>query len=337
MSIQILTILQNLLQVPDLASKTWVSSQYDSQVQNNTIAICGDASVVRIPNSKKAIAITTDCTPRYVEANPYLGAIQAVAETYRNISATGAKPLAITNCLNFGNPQKPEIMGQIVKSIQGINTACKELNYPVVSGNVSLYNETNGKAIQPTPAIGGVGLLTDYTLSCYAKFSQENHLIYVLGNNNGYIDCSLYQREILKQKGENPPVVDLLIEKQHSLFIRNLISEGLLSSCHDVSCGGLLVALFEMCSPKLGCNLNFANIFFKNNLENISFGEDQSRYIFTCQNEFAEIISQQAKKQNLNLTLLGKVIADNFVCDNQSIPVKDLQYLNQQVFPSYFV
>ncbi len=337
MSSQILTILQNLLQVPDLASKTWVSSQYDSQVQNNTIATGGDASIIRIPNNKKAIAITTDCTPRYVEANPYLGAMQAVAETYRNISATGAKPLAITNCLNFGNPQKPEIMGQIVKAIQGINNACKELDYPVVSGNVSLYNETNGKAIQPTPAIGGVGLLTDYTLSCYAKFSQKNHLIYVLGNNNGYIDCSLYQREILKQKGENPPVVDLLLEKQHSLFIRNLIEEGLLSSCHDISCGGLLVALFEMCSPQLGCNLNFKNVFYQDNLENILFGEDQSRYIFTCQNEFAEIILQQAKKQNLNLTLLGNVIADNFICDNQFISVKDLQYLNQQVFPSYFV
>ena len=329
--------MQNLLQVPDLASKIWVSSQYDSQVQNNTIATGGDASVVRIPNSKKAIAISTDCTPRYVEANPYFGAIQAVAETYRNISATGAKPLAITNCLNFGNPQKPEIMGQIVKAIQGITKACKELDYPVVSGNVSLYNETNSKAIQPTPAIGGVGLLNDYTLNCYAKFSQENHLIYVLGNNNGYIDCSLYQREILKQKGVNPPEVDLLIEKQHSLFIRNLIANGFLSSCHDISCGGLLVSLFEMCSSKLGCDLNFENVFCQKDLENTLFGEDQSRYIFTCKPDFIETITQQAKQQNLNLTLLGKVIADNFICDNQSIPVKDLQYLNQQIFPNHFV
>ncbi len=334
---QILTVLQNLLQVPDLANKTWVSSQYDSQVQNNTIATGGDASVVRIPNSKKAIAVSTDCTPRYVEANPYLGAVQAVAETYRNISATGAKPLAITNCLNFGNPQKPEIMGQIVKAIQGITKACKELDYPVVSGNVSLYNETNGKAIQPTPAIGGVGLLADYTLNCYAKFSKINDLIYVLGNNNGYIDCSLYQREILKQKGINPPEVDLSLEKKHSLFIRNLIAEGFLSSCHDVSCGGLLVALFEMCSSKLGCDLNFENVFCKSDLENTLFGEDQSRYVFTCQPELVETILQQAKKQNLNLTLLGKVVADNFICDNQSIPVKDLQYLNQQVFSTHFV
>ncbi len=337
MSNQILSILQNLIQVPDLASKSWVYSQYDSQVQNNTIGVNGAASLVRIPKSKKAIAMSTDCTPRYVEANPYLGAIQAVAETYRNISATGAKPLAITNCLNFGNPQKPEIMGQIVKAIQGITTACKELDYPVVSGNVSLYNETNGKAIQPTPAIGGVGLLTDYTLHCYAKFSQENHLIYVLGDNKGHIDCSLYQREILKQTGKNPPEVDLASEKKHSAFIRNLIADSLLSSCNDISCGGLLVALFEMCSLSLGCQLNFDSILGDHNVENILFGEDQSRYIFTCSPKLESLILEQAKQQNINLALVGKVIADNFVYYNQTVSIKQLQRFNQQVFPSYFI
>jgi phosphoribosylformylglycinamidine (FGAM) synthase-like enzyme len=332
----ILSILQNIIQIPDLANKSLVYNQYDSQVQNNTLAINGDAALIRIPDSKKALAITTDCTPRYVEADPYLGAIQAVAESYRNISATGAKPLAITNCLNFGNPQKPEIMGQIVKAIQGITVACKELDYPVVSGNVSLYNETNGRAIYPTPAIGGVGLLTDYKLSCYAKFSQENHLIYVIGNNNGHIDCSLYQREILKQKGKNPPETNLAIEKKHSIFIRKLIADSLLSSCHDVSDGGLLVALFEMCSLQLGCQLNFDNIIHNQDIENILFGEDQSRYIFACSPKLESVILEQAKQQNINLTLVGKVIANNFIYYDQSVSIKQLQHFNQQVFSNYF-
>lgn len=333
---QAFQILQELIATPNLTSKNWISRQYDSQVQNNTIATGGDAAIVRINNSKKAVALTTDCNPRYVEADPYLGAIQAVAETYRNISATGAKPLAITNCLNFGNPQKPEIMGQIVKSIQGITKACIELDYPVVSGNVSLYNETNGKAIQPTPAIGGVGLLQDYTTHCYYKFTKLDQLIYVVGNSNAHTDCSLYQQYILKQKGKIPPLTNLELEKKHSLFVRNLISQQLIQACHDVSCGGLLVALFEMCTETFGCKLDFSTIINGNDIVSILFGEDQSRYIVAISAEKQQAFLQQAKLANVNIFQVGNVVANNFCYQDQFISTKYLQQINQQTFPSYF-
>lgn len=215
MSNQILQNLRTLIQTPDLASKKWIYEQYDSQVMNDTLYTRGDAAVVRVHGTKKALAISTDCTPRYVEANPFEGAKQAVAETYRNISAVGGKPLAITNCLNFGNPQKPEIMGQIVRAIKGITEACVALDYPVVSGNVSLYNETDGKAIQPTPAIGGVGLLKDLTQRCSANFKSLDDEIYVIGKTAGHVGSSLYEREILKIENKNqPPQVDLVEEKR---------------------------------------------------------------------------------------------------------------------------
>ena len=256
---KVLENLKTLLQVPDLASKKWIYEQYDSQVMNDTLYTRGDAAIVRVHNTNKALAISTDCTPRYVEADPFEGSKQAVAETYRNISAVGGKPLAITNCLNFGNPQKPEIMGQIVLAIQGITEACKALDYPVVSGNVSLYNETDGKAIQPTPAIGGVGLLKDLNKRCDAKFKVAGDAIFVIGKTEGHLGCSLYEREILKiAPQKNPPKVDLIEEKKNSEFIRELIESLSINACHDVSDGGLLVALFEMCSEKLGCDLDIS-------------------------------------------------------------------------------
>jgi phosphoribosylformylglycinamidine synthase len=196
----ILENLKTLLQVPDIASKKWIYEQYDSQVMNDTIYARGDAAIVRVHGTNKALAMTTDCTPRYVEADPFEGAKQAVAETYRNISAVGGKPLAITNCLNFGNPQKPEVMGQIVRAIQGITDACKGLDYPVVSGNVSLYNETDGKAIQPTPAIGGVGLFKNSSKRCDLSFKRAGDEIFVIGKTLGHISVSLFEREILKKE-----------------------------------------------------------------------------------------------------------------------------------------
>lgn len=261
MSNQIIENLKTLLQVPDLASKKWIYEQYDSQVMNDTIYTRGDAAIVRVNGTKKALAMTVDCTPRYVEADAFEGAKQAVAETYRNISAVGAKPLAITNCLNFGNPQKPEIMGQIVRAINGITEACKALDYPVVSGNVSLYNETDGKAIQPTPAIGGVGLLKDATARCDAKFKMIGDEIFVIGKTAGHISCSLFEREILKiENKKNPPKVDLTLERKNGEFVRDLISSGTINACHDVADGGLLVSLFEMSNKNLGCNIDITDL-----------------------------------------------------------------------------
>ena len=333
-------VLKNLLLVPDLADKKWVSEQYDSQVMNDTIAINGDASIVRVRGTKKALAMSVDCTPRYVEADSFEGAIQAVCETYRNISAVGAKPLAITNCLNFGNPQKPEIMGQIVRSIQGITEACKYLDYPVVSGNVSLYNETDGKAIQPTPAIGGVGLLSDYQKRCDIKFKNVDDKIFVIANTFGDISCSIYQRDILKiQNQKNLPKVSLEHEKKHSEIIRELIQKEILSSCHDISDGGLLVACYEMSTLSLGCNINIEDIKkdYPNCLDaNILFGEDQSRYVVSVKNSNLKDFVKILEKNQIKFYQIGEVIRENLTINNETISISELQKISQSVFEKKF-
>ncbi len=332
----ILQNLKSLVQTPDLASKKWVSQQYDSQVMNDTIQTGGDAAIVRVHGTNKALALTSDCTPRYVEADPFEGAKQAVAETYRNISAVGGTPLAITNCLNFGNPQKPEIMGQIVRAVQGITEACKVLNYPVVSGNVSLYNETDGKAIQPTPAIGGVGLLKDLTKRTDVKFKNIGDTVFVIGKTIGHLDCSLYEREILKkQSKKNPPKVDLNLEKKHSEFVRHLIVDGFINACHDISDGGLLIALFEMSAVNLGIKINqqFISNFDKNA---VMFGEDQGRYLVAINANQASFLEHLAQDLGIELFNVGEVIADKIEVDGDSISVKELQDLNQKVFPEKF-
>lgn len=308
--------LRILAQTPDLASKKWIYEQYDSQVMNDTIQIKGDAAIVRIHGKKKALAITTDCTPRYVEADAFEGSKQAVAETYRNISAVGGKPLAITNCLNFGNPQKPEIMGQIVRSIQGITEACKVLDYPVVSGNVSLYNETDGKAIQPTPAIGGVGLLKDIANRCSANFKSDCDELFVIGKTFGHINCSLYEREVLKiESKKNPPQVNLEEEKKNGIFVQELIERSVVRSCHDISDGGLLFALFEMCFRNYACEIDLTEIknFAKISETEILFGEDQARYIVAVPNSFVERFYKKAQDSEIDVFKIGKVIEKNSI------------------------
>ena len=334
-----LEILQNLLQVPDLSDKKWIYEQYDSQVMNDTILTGGDASIVRVHGTKKALAMSVDCTPRYVEADSYEGSIQAVCETYRNISAVGAKPLAITNCLNFGNPQKPEIMGQIVRSIQGISRACKELDYPVVSGNVSLYNETDGKAIKPTPAIGGVGLFLDVSKRCDTKFKKINDQIFVIGKTLGHISCSIYEREILKVENQkNPPKVNLIEEKKNSEFVRLLISQDLINSCHDVSDGGLLVALFEMSTKEFGCKIDISSL--KNEEVNddnaILFGEDQSRYVISISNQNLKDFLKIAEQNKIEIFKIGEVVKENINLNSQQFNVAELQKISQITFEKNF-
>jgi phosphoribosylformylglycinamidine synthase len=335
---QILENLKTLLQVPDLASKKWIYEQYDSQVMNDTIQTGGDAAIVRVHGTNKALAITTDCTPRYVAADAFEGAKQAVAETYRNISAVGGKPLAITNCLNFGNPQKPEIMGQIVRAIQGITEASKFLDYPVVSGNVSLYNETDGSSIQPTPAIGGVGLLKDLNKRCDIKFKIAGDEIFVIGKTSGHLSCSLFEREILKiESTKNPPKVDLFEEKKNSELVRDLIEHEIISSCHDVSDGGLLVALFEMCSHKLGCNLDISELTtFCEDKNQIFFAEDQARYVVSIESSMVKEFRKKAEKHNAAIFKIGNVIEDKICFDSVEIEVSDLVRLNNSVFEKRF-
>lgn len=324
--------LQSLLSSPNLASKKWIYEQYDSQVMNDTIQTGGDAAIVRVHGTNKALAMTTDCTPRYVEADAFEGAKQAVAETYRNISAVGGKPLAITNCLNFGNPQKPEIMGQIVRAIQGITAACQALDYPVVSGNVSLYNETDGKAIQPTPAIGGVGLLKDLSKRCDVKFKAVGDEIFMIGAASGHLSCSLFEREIQKiESKKNPPKVDLVEEKKNADFVRELIETNKIKACHDISDGGLLVAAFEMCSKELGCELK--NI---PNDEGFLFGEDQSRYLVSIDSALASELQKLAEKKSISLTKIGEVIAEKIIFAGEEVLVADLIRANESMFEKAF-
>ena len=221
--------------------------QYDHVILGNTVQRPGgDAAVVRINEGPKALALTSDVTPRYCEADPFEGGKQAVAEACRNLSAVGAQPLALTDNLNFGNPERPEIMGQFVGCIRGIGEAARALDFPIVSGNVSLYNETNGRAILPTPTIGGVGLLDDFTTSMTLAFKAEGESILLVGTTQGWLGQSLYLREVCGREEGAPPPVDLAAERRNAEFVRQLIGDGLVTSVHDVSDGGILVALAEM-------------------------------------------------------------------------------------------
>jgi len=321
--------LLKLIGTPDLASKRWIYEQYDHMVGNDTVARPGgDAAIVRVHGTGKALAITTDCTPRYCYADPIEGGKQAVAETWRNLTAVGATPLAITNCLNFGNPQKPEIMGQIVGAIQGMAEACRALDYPIISGNVSLYNETNGKGVFPTPAIGGVGILRDVNKRVGNSFMKTGEDIILIGDTKGHLGCSLYLREILGREDGPPPPVDLSAEKKNGDFVRSLIADGKISACHDVSDGGLLVALAEMTYHNgIGVSIETQGdaAFW--------FGEDQARYVITGN---ASDILATAKKAGITITLLGKTQKDKLeIKDAFSIPVAELKTANEKWLPKY--
>ena len=274
--------LVKLIGSPDLASRSWIWQQYDSQVGADTLQLSGgDAAVVRVHGTKKALAISTDCTPRYCYANPYEGGKQAIAEAYRNISAVGGRPLAVTNCLNFANPQRPEIMAQFVGCLEGMGDACRALDFPIVSGNVSLYNESKatggGSAILPTPAIGGVGLIDDSSTMTTIAFKNEGDDIFVLGGAGTHLGQSLWLREIAGQETGDAPTVDLQAERTNGTTIREWVAEGKVTAVHDISDGGLLIALAEMAlASGKGCELDTALTTAQ------AFGEDQGRYVVTA-------------------------------------------------------
>jgi phosphoribosylformylglycinamidine synthase II len=297
--------LEKLMASPDLASKRWVWEQYDHLILGNTVQRPGgDAAVVRVLQGPKGLALTTDVTPRYCEADPFEGGKQAVAETWRNLSAVGAKPMALTDNLNFGNPERPEIMGQLVGCIQGIATACKALEFPVVSGNVSLYNETNGRAILPTPTIGGVGLLDDFAKSASIGFKAADELIVLLGETKGWVGQSLYLREICGREEGAPPPVDLMAERRTGDFVRGLIDERLVTAVHDISDGGLLVAIAEMAlASGIGAKLYGPPAFLTEH--GFWFGEDQARYAVTVKAEQADALAARAKTAGVPIRRIG--------------------------------
>ncbi len=271
--------LERLLASPALASKRWIWEQYDHLVMGNTVfRPGGDAAVVRLSSAGKALALATDCTPRYCRADPVRGGAQAVAESWRNLTAVGAEPLAITDNMNFGNPERPEIMAQFIGAIEGMREACLALSYPVVSGNVSLYNETSGRAILPTPVIGGVGLIADAGIALDFALKRDENAVILIGDTSGHLGASLYLREIEGHEAGPPPPVDLAAERRNGDFVRAMIRGKYIAACHDLSDGGLLVGLAEMAMAGLrGITLDPIPTTLPKHA--YLFGEDQARYL----------------------------------------------------------
>lgn len=327
--------LKQLISCPDLASRRWIWEQYDHMVMADTIGRPGgDAAIVRVHDTPKALAISTDVTPRYCEADAFEGAKQAVAETWRNITAVGGTPLAITNCLNFGNPERAEIMGQFVAAIRGIGEAGKALDYPVVSGNVSLYNETNGQAILPTPAIGGVGLLKDASKRASIALGAEGDIIFCVGETQGHLGASLYLREICSREEGAPPPVDLELERKNGNFVRRLIESGLCQTAHDISDGGLAVAISEMAMASgLGATISTAG---KTQLHSYLFGEDQARYIICVKRSDVEQLVSLAKNTSVFVEELGEVGGNELTFgDQMTISVAELAQAHEAWLPDY--
>ena len=326
----VLDSLLKLLASPDLCSRRWVWEQYDYSVMADTVQIPGgDAAVVRVHGTKKALAITTDVTPRYCRCDPFEGAKQAVAEAWRNLTAVGAMPLAITDNLNFGNPERPETMGEIVASIDGIGEAARALSFPVVSGNCSLYNETNGEPILPTPAIGGVGLIKDVSRMATVALKRAGDALILIGVTKGHLGQSLYLREIEgREEGPAPPV-DLAAEKKNGDFVRGLIEQGRVDTVHDISDGGLVVALAEMAlAGGIGVTLNVTtDIPFL-------FGEDQARYVIAVSPNEARYILVKAQAAGVAASSLGTTGDDKIVLEGAGeISLSKLRSAHESWFP----
>src|SRR5471032_2532054 len=302
--------LEKLLATPDLCSKRWVWEQYDYIILGNTVQRPGgDAAVVRVENGPKGLAFTLDVTPRYCATDAFEGGKQAVAECWRNLTAVGAQPLAVTDNLNFGNPERPEIMGQLVGCIRGIAEACKALDFPVVSGNVSLYNETNGRAILPTPSIGGVGLIDDFTKSATLAFKRAGEAILLVGETTGWLGQSMYLRELCVREEGAPPPVDLLEERENGDFVRALILDGSASAAHDLSDGGLGIALAEMAmAGGIGAVLDAAPDDIPAHA--YWFGEDQARYVVTVPAAKAEAVFDRARAASVLVSRIGTTGGD---------------------------
>ncbi len=329
-------ILKTLIGCPNMASKRWIWEQYDHMVMADTLGIGrpgGDAAIVRVHDTDKALAITTDCTPRYCYADPIEGGKQAVAETWRNLTAVGATPLAITDCMNFGNPERPEIMGQFVGCIEGMAEACRVLDYPVVSGNVSFYNETNGQGILPTPAIGGVGLIDHAEQACNLAFKNDDETIIIIGETHGHLGMSVYLREIENREDGAPPPVHLDLEKQNGDCVRALIKAGQVTACHDIADGGLGVALAEMAmAGSRGAVLETPETDLP--LFAWLFGEDQGRYLLTTTEP--EKVIAAVQKAGVFAQIIGKTGSERLTVGSEiAISLSELQNLHEGWLPGF--
>jgi len=320
--------LRALIGRPNHAARAWIWEQYDQMVMGDTVRPPGrGAGVVRVHGSKRALAFTCDVTPRYVAADPVQGGRQAVAEAYRNLCAAGARPLAATDNLNFGNPEDPAVMGQLVGAIQGIAEACTALDMPIVSGNVSLYNETGGRAILPTPTIGAVGYLRN-ARNLIGTEPQPGDLAVLVGETEGHLGRSALLAEAFGREEGAPPPVDLAAERRHGVFVRN--NRKLIRAATDLADGGLALAAFEMAAAGgIGVSLDWADTA-------MLFGEDQARYLLACDVDCADALMVAAGRAGITARCVGRFGGDTVTLGRASAPLDELLALWQGAFADRF-
>ena len=317
-NLKITNVLSKMLSNSNICSKEWIWQQYDHTVMGDTIQKPGgDAGVVRVHGTNKAVAASVDSSATYCYAHPLTGGKQIVCESWRNLISVGAKPVAITNCLNFGSPEKEENMGEFVECVQGLGEASKYLNFPVVSGNVSFYNQTKDKGIKPTPSIGGVGLIKNYKKMITMDFKKIDNFVLVIGKTEGHLDQSIFARDILNEKNGPPPEINLFNEKNNGETILSLIEKNYIKSVHDVSLGGIMIAVAKMCiKGKKGIKLKKPN-YLINQFEYF-FGEDQGRYIIEIEKENFDKIKEILNKSSIHYDMLGILTENDIFIDSKS-------------------
>tara|TARA_X000001036_G_scaffold429754_1_gene461404 strand:+ start:579 stop:2759 length:2181 start_codon:yes stop_codon:yes gene_type:complete len=334
--IKIKDALIKILSSPNHSSKNWITSQYDQMVMCDTAQKSGsDAAIIRIHGKKKAIAVSVDSSSNYCNAHPLTGGKQIVCENWRNLISVGAKPIAITNCLNFGNPENPKVMGEFAECLIGIKESCEFLNYPVVSGNVSFYNGTNNKNISPTPVIGGVGLIEKFIKPMNHQFKKENSNIFVVGKTFGHLDQSAFLEDVYSIVDGQPPEVNLLNEKNNGESVLEIIKNNFAHSVHDISSGGLIIALAEM---SIGSNYG-VKVYKPKKLTNLFeyfFGEDQSRYILEIDKNNTGKVEKILKNNNIFYEIIGSTQKEYFEIEKEmKINIKELYEINNQWYNSF--
>ena len=335
-TLNLIDCLKKILNSPNIADKQWIWDQYDHTVMGDTIQKPGgDSGVVRVHGTNKAIAASVDSSASYCFSHPLTGGKQVVCESWRNLISVGANPIAITNCLNFGNPEKEKNMGEFVECVEGISEAAKYLDFPVVSGNVSFYNETKDKGIKPTPAIGGVGLIKDYKNMISMDFKSENNIVLVIGKTEGHLEQSVFAKEMLDEKKGPPPEVNLFNEKNIGLTLLKLVKEGLIESAHDVSLGGILVAISKMCL-KGNKGVKFDKIKSLINKFEFYFGEDQGRYIIEISQNNEKKITTILKENSVHFDKIGIITKRDIIINSEPIlTVDDLRDCNKTWLKEY--
>ena len=337
-SLNLSDCLKKILKNPNISDKQWIWDQYDQTVMGDTIQKPGgDAGVVRVHGTNKAVAASVDSSASYCFAHPLTGGKQVVCESWRNLISVGAKPIALTNCLNFGNPEKEKNMGEFVECVEGITEASKYLDFPVVSGNVSFYNETKDKGIKPTPTIGGVGLIKEYKKMISMDFKKEGNLVLILGKTEGHLDQSVFAKEILAEKKGPPPSINLFNEKNIGGTVLKLIDQNLIDTCHDVSLGGILIAISKMCiKGKKGIKFNPIKGLI--NKFEFFFGEDQGRYVIEVSKTNIDKTKQILEENSVHYDEIGTVDKSNIILDNNTnLSVDELENENKNWLRKYMV